>query len=163
MPVVDYLSKDVISSTPASDIQTLADTVAESVGHLGENISISRGCTMAASQGLICGFAYNNVSPPGSQIQLGTYGALLHMLPVEGPGTSSPEDLQRVGEQICQHVVGMDMEEVSAGGSKDIVSVLLEQTFLFDSSVKVGDLLAKNGVSITKVIRYALGETDSIF
>ncbi len=163
MPVVDYLSKDLISSIPIQTRnQTLADKVAESVGQLGENISISRGCVMAASQGLICGFVYNNVSPSGSDAQLGTYGALLHMLPSEdNRETSSHEQMTNVGQQICQHVVGMDVGD--AASRKDLISTLLEQSFLFDSSVTVGELLANNGLSVTRIIRYALGESDSLF
>ena len=164
MPVVDYLSKDLLSSIPSQTTQnqTLADKVAESVGQLGENISISRGCVMAASQGLICGFVYNNVSPPGSDTQLGTYGALLHMLPSEETGkTSSHEQMTNLGQQICQHVVGMDVGDASS--NKDLIGALLEQSFLFDSSVTVGELLANNGLSLTRIIRYALGESDSLF
>ncbi len=164
MPVVDYLSKDLLSSIPSQTTQnqTLADKVAESVGQLGENISISRGCVMAASQGLICGFVYNNVSPPGSDTQLGTYGALLHMLPSEETGKmSSHERMTNLGQQICQHVVGMDVGDASS--NKDLIGALLEQSFLFDSSVTVGELLANNGLSLTRIIRYALGESDSLF
>lgn len=161
MPVVDYLSKDLISSIPASSEQTLADKVAENVGQLGENISISRGCLMCASQGLISGFVYNNVTPNSSEVQLGTYGALLHMLPSEDSESPSEEHLQIVGQQICQHIVGMDVSDVTSG--KDLIGVLLEQSFLFDNSVTVGELVDRNRVSITKIIRYALGETDTLF
>ena len=171
MPSLDYLTKDLIGAIPTLSQQTLADTVAETVGHLSENIKISRGCSMGATGGLLCGFVYNSVSPPDSEVQLGTYGTLLHMLPVtESPSVASSdlsnsESLRKLGQQVCQHVVGMDVDNVTSEGEakKDLIKELDEQSFLFNNEITVGELLAKNRVTITKVVRYALGQTDKCF
>lgn len=171
MPSLDYLTKDLICAIPTISQQTLADTVAETVGHISENITISRGCSMGATGGLVCGFVYNSVSPPDSNVQLGTYGTLLHMLPVmENHSVASSdllnsESLGILGQEVCQHVVGMDMGDVTSEGEgkKDLTKVLAEQRFMFNEEITVGELLAKNGVTITKVVRYALGQTDKCF
>lgn len=158
MPVTDYLSKDLLTSIQTMSDQTLADKVAESVGQLGEKISISRGCSMSATRGRICGFVYNKTSPPSSEIHLGTYGALLHLLPSEEKSLSQ-EQLE-LGQQICQHAVGMDTSDSAVStGNDDLVSVLLNQSFIYDSSITVGKLAENNGLNITKIIRYALGES----
>lgn len=157
MPVVDYLSKDVLASIQSTSSQTLADKVAQSVGQLGENISISRGCSISATHGRICGFVYNKMSPTSSEIHLGTYGALVHLLPLEDARKSLSLEQLHLGQQICQHAVGMGANE--AGNGSDLVSVLLDQNFVFDDSLTVGEVAAKNGLNITKIIRYALGES----
>lgn len=158
MPVIDYLSKDVLASVQTTPDQTVADKVAQSVGQLGENISISRGCSISASHGRICGFVYNKISPTSSEIQLGTYGTLIHLLHSEDVEKSLTPEQLCLGQQICQHAVGMDPDEATGDGS-DLISLLLDQNFVFDNSVTVREVAANNGVNITKVIRYALGES----
>lgn len=168
MPSIDYLTKDVISNIPTSLDKTLADVVAETVGHLSENISVARGCSMGATGGLVCGFIYNSVVLPNSDVQLGTYGTLLHLLPVDdstvlSSNTSSLQSLQKLGLQVCQHVVGMDAGDQEEADKRDLTEILAGQSFLFNNDITVGELLAKNGMTITKVLRYSLGQTDKFF
>lgn len=148
---------------PVQREQTLGDLVAQAVGNLGENVVVSRGCVMAATKGLLCGFVYNNVASAELAVAMGTYGALLHMLPDTGEAFSNLESVQTLGNRICQHIVGMNPEVVKLGskGIEDPSKALLSQEYLLDQSVTVGDLLEKNKAKVTKFVRYSLGENTT--
>lgn len=163
---VGRLTRDDIMPLHVQGEQTVGDLVAQAVGHLGENLVVSRGCVMAASKGLLCGFVYNNMSSAELAVAMGTYGALLHMLPDTGEEFSDPGSIQILGNRICQHIVGMNPEVVKLGskGVKDPSKALLNQEYLLNQSMTVGDLLEKNRAKVTKFVRYSLGEntTDTI-
>ena len=160
---VGRLTRDDILSLHVGGDQTIGDLVAQAVGHLGENLMVSRGCVMAASKGLLCGFVYNNTASAESTVTMGTYGALVHLLPSVGDTSeefSNPEAVRQVGTKVCQHIVGMNPEVIKPGsrGVNDAGKALLTQEYLLDQSLTVGDLLEKNRVCVTKFVRYALGE-----
>lgn len=161
---IGCLTGDDILPVRVNGEQTVGDLVAQTVGHLGENLVVSRGCVMAASGGLLCGFVYNNMAPAASAITMGTCGALVHLLPARGDDTgkefSDPEAVYKLGKNVCQHIVGMNPEVTKLGskGVNDAGKALLSQEYLLDQSLTVGELLEKNRVTVTKFIRYALGE-----
>ena len=164
---VGRLTKDDILPLQVDGERTIGDVVAQTVGHLGENLIVSRGCVMAASSGLLCGFVYNNIAHAESAVAMGTYGALLHMLPAgsnTGEEFTDPESIRVLGRKVCQHIVGMNPEVIKLGskGVKDSGRALLSQEFLLDPSVMVGDLLEKNRVKVTKFVRYGLGESATV-
>ena len=157
---LEHFTSDDIGKLPTGE-RILSDLVAESVGHLGENIILNRGCTMLASSGLICGYAYNNIQPPSSELSLGTYGALVHLVPSSGSELSDSSDISMLGRKLCQQVIAMNPSAVDARDSEveDPSQVLVSQEFMFDSSLTVGELLQKSGVKIVNFVRYALGES----
>lgn len=160
---VEHFTTDVIGRLQSGD-RNLGDLVAESVGQLGENIVLNRGCKMSASSGLICGYAYNNMCPPDSQLLLGTYGALVHLVPTSRAEFGEPNEISSLGRKLCQQVVAMNPKVVNIGdsGTEDPSQVLVSQEFMFDSSITVGELLLKSGVEVVNFVRYALGETLSV-
>lgn len=160
---IGRLMRDDIMPLPVQGGQTVGDLVAQAVGNLGENLVISRGCVMAASKGVLCGFVYNNMASAESAVNMGTYGALLHLLPNTGEDFSDSEPVQTLGNRICQHIVGMNPEVVKLGnkGVKDPSKALLSQEYLLDQSVTVGDLLEENKAKATKFVRYSLGENTT--
>ena len=144
---------------------SMADRVAEMVGHLQEKMVIARGCTVCSTNGILCAHVYNNRSPPESSVQMGTYGAILHMIGSNSESLIGGADLElkTLGERICQHIIGVDPLSVEEGGGDEGGEgsrVLVNQRFLFDDSVTVGELLQKNGVKVTRFVRYALGEKE---
>ena len=168
MPSTDHLTRDSISqivvSNSNADTKKIADIVADTVGRLSENIVINRGCTFGASKGLLCSYVYNQVcQPPEGGVSMGTYAALVHLLPQSGNDGFDDDEksLSSLGRQICQHVIGMNPSTILPGGNEDGES-LVQQNFVLDSSVTVGELLQRNGVKVTKFVRYALGEDSSI-
>ena len=144
---------------------TVADMVAERVGHFQEKISASRGSTLSCTSGILCGHIYNNRnlgSSDDASVPMGPYGAVLHMNSCDDDSKSlaareNLTELKKLGEQVCQHIVGLDpssVEDSSEEGS------LVSQRFLFDDSVTVGELLSRQGVCVTRFVRYALGERE---
>ena len=163
---VDFLTSDSILNITDNEggKGTVADQIAEVVGHLQEKIAVPRGCTLCCSNGLLCGHAYNNDSVQQGNVQVGTYGAIIHLI---GNDTSEPltgrsdsMDLKTLGKRICQHIVGVNPQTVEGSSSES--QALVSQPFLFDDSVTVGDLLQRNGVRVTRFVRYALGEKQDI-
>lgn len=65
-------------------------------------------------------------------------------------------ELKVLGKQLCQHIVGANPKSIEEGSD-----TLVNQHFLFDGSVTVGDLLQKNSVQVTRFVRYALGDKES--
>ena len=162
---VGCLTRDDILPLRINGEQTVGDLVALTVGHLGENLVVSRGCVMAASRGLLCGFVYNNMASAASAVTMGTYGALVHLLPAggdTGKEFSDPEAVCKLGQKVCQHIVGMNPEvtELESKGVNDAGKALLSQEYLLDQSLTVGELLEKNRATVTKFVRYALGESN---
>ena len=166
-PGCDHFTKDDIHATRVyesesqSDAETVADMIARSIGDFSENIVASRGCTFRARDGLICSFAYNNVGLENSAVALGSYGAFVHLLPIEGGAFNSQAGDSQVkfGNQLCQHIIGMNPLAVEPENGIPESDALVNQGFIFDESATVGDLLRRNGLQITNFVRYGLGES----
>lgn len=163
----DFLMSDSILNIEGGGASigngTIADQVAETVGHLQEKIAVPRGLTLSCSDGLLCAHVYKNSSLKNdAEIEMGTYGTILHMTSDNSSQALTARcdltELKMLGERICQHIVGVSPFEED---SKNTAEVLLSQRFLFDESVTVGELLQRNGVSVTRFIRYALGEKET--
>ena len=166
-----FASHDILTSTTILNIirsggATVGDSVAEMVGHFREKISVSRGSALSCTSGLLCGHIYNNRASGISDdvsVPTGPYGAVLHMNNCDSSSNPLSErddlaKLRKLGEQVCQHIVGLapNVVEDTAGENNSLVS----QRFLFDDSVTVGELLEHNGVCVTRFVRYALGEKE---
>ena len=159
-PSVDFLSQDVMKNVETESKSTVADLIAEAVGQLSENIVLARGCTMRASEGLICPYVYNSMP---LYANMGTYAALVHLLPTghsEHSLERNLEDRLALGCQIGQHIVGMNPASVHPQEGREESEALTAQNFVLDSSVCVADMLSSNNVQVTKFVRYALGEAD---
>lgn len=160
VPSTNHLTREsLVNITTVTDTKTLADLVAEYVGHLSENISITRACTVGITRGLVCSYVYNNLRPPGEEVAVGTYAALLHLLPKEQEEFDNVDAAVMLGRQLCQHVVGMNPQAIDVGGEVKESQVLLYQDFLLDSDVTVKSLLERNDAKVTQFVRYALGES----
>ena len=162
VPSTNHLTRETLASVKTvTDTKILADLVAEYVGHLSENISITRACTMDATKGLICSYVYNNLHPPGQEVAMGTYATLLHLLPKELEEFDSADAAVALGRQLCQHIVGMNPQAVDVGSEVNESQALLYQDYLLDSGVTVGTLLQRSSAQVTHFVRYALGESKS--
>ena len=161
-PSLNHHRREVLSNIALeNDTKSLGDFIAESVGYLSENILIARACTMTVTKGLICSYTYNNLSQPGPDVALGTYAALLHLLPKERDEFDSVEAAATLGRQLCQHIVGLNPLGLNEGDEVKQSQALLHQGFLLDNTVTVGELLEKNGAQVNQFVRYSVGETFS--
>ena len=159
---LNHHRREVLSNIALeNDTKSLGDFIAESVGYLSENILIARACTMTVTKGLICSYTYNNLSQPGPDVALGTYAALLHLLPKERDEFDSVEAAATLGRQLCQHIVGLNPLGLNEGDEVKQSQALLHQGFLLDNTVTVGELLEKNGAQVNQFVRYSVGETFS--
>eukprot|EP00731_Ephydatia_muelleri_P037978 Em0617g3a len=89
----------------------LSDLVAESIGLLSENIVLGRACLMGVKKGTLCGYTYSPSTIPPSTVAMGTYAALVHLLPA-GREWEDEEAARNLGMQIGQHIVGMNPSSV---------------------------------------------------
>ena len=139
-----------------SNSHTLADTVAEAVGFLAENLVLQRACVWCASRGMICGHVYNGQSQDVDDLRLGKYAVLVHLQAAEGGFA----DLEELGRNMCQQVIAMNPRVVMEGqeGVVDPALILTKQEFVFDESLTVGDLIANQGARVNKFVRFAVGE-----
>ena len=142
----------------------LSDVVASTVGRLGENLVLQRGCLLTSgSDGVLCGEAYNALSPGGG-VLLGKYAALLHLVPAAAEGGGCGENMEaiaKLGRGLGQHVIGINPAVIEEGdeGISDPGRVLTKQNFVLDESLVVGDMLSQHGARVAEFVRYALGET----
>ena len=107
--------------------------------------------------------------------KMGSYGALVSFNKVKD-STSSSEgsddqselmeevtlDMAVVGQQLCQHIVGMNPQSLgnpdAEGEEKDKNTQLLHQEFLMDSDVSVNQWLIENGIQVKDFVRFQCGE-----
>lgn len=142
---------------------SLGDLMAENIGCFGENISFSRACLMSASTGLVSTYIYNKTVLPGSDIAMGKYGSLVHLKLANSKNFNSLE-ANEIGRKLGQHIVGMNpqcLEQVvneKGVACEDDSKALLQQTFLIDNNVTVGEWLRSYDISVTDFIRYGVGE-----
>ena len=110
--------------------------------------------------GLIFGHAYNSQTLGEDSVHMGKYGALLHMSTEPSNSEVDVAELRLLGDRICQHVIGLNPVGVEKEDEVEEDEVLANQPYLFNNSVTVGELMAEKGVSVTKFVRYALGEKE---
>ena len=133
----------------------LSDLVAESIGLLSENIVLGRACLMGVKRGTLCGYTYSPATITPSTVAMGTYAALVHLLPA-GKEWEDEKAARNLGMQIGQHIVGMNPSSVY--GNSDNADPLMEQRYLLDSTLTVGDLLKQKNAKVSSFVRYALSD-----
>jgi len=156
---------------------TVAERIVSSVGTLGENIVLRRATVAHTDSGLI------GVATHGGTATAGRLAALLRV-DVKGADEkllqAADPVVTKVGScciafgavfcllsfccspplvtssQVAKHVIGMNPASIAD---------LLQQDFIFDSKVKVGELLEKEGkrlgiqLSVVEMVRVACGES----
>lgn len=160
-----FIEEDLsaLKSSQDPDTPSLLDLVASYVGQLGERIVLQRGFVLSSSRGLVCGQVYNNCSPrPG--LSMGRYATLLHLAPTTDDRSFT--DLQatrKLGHNVGLHIIGANPTciregEEEEGGTDDPTRVLVNQPFLLDEQITIGEMLTRHDAKVTKFVRYALGE-----
>ena len=154
---------------PAGEHKSVSDAIVHAVGQLSENIVLSNGCLVEVEEGIVTSYVYNNVHQ--SQVPLdviemgvGTFVSLVHLRPCKDCTLPSSE-IVKLGRLIGQHVVGTDPSSVSSEEEKEeraASSPLLTQSFLFDASVTVGEMLKRSGVEVLGFTRHGLREEERV-
>lgn len=147
--------------------KTLADYVALNIGTLGENMSIRRSvCFIPGEEVLLSSYVHSTGDlVAGEKCQSGKYSSLLAYR-VVAPSFEAHQNLQLFGQQLCQHIVGMNPscigsteEDPPTEETKDDENRMLFQEYLLDPLLTVGDVLAQNGVEIVDFARFQCGES----
>ena len=154
-----FYNSEGLSKLTSTNSSSLGDTLAGSVGQLGENLVLQRGCLLTSNEGgVVCGHVYNNITPH-SDLVMGKYAAMVHLSPTNGD-FADQQAIEKLGQDIGQHIIGVNPLVVNEGDMdvSDPTKVLTKQNFVLDEDVNVGDMLAKQGARVMEFIRYAVGE-----
>jgi len=143
--------------------ETVAETVARTIGKLGENIKINKVVTMTTEvRNVIGSYVHGPFVTSLHGCSLGRYGGMVALKPKKGD--ANLESVVHLANRMAQHVVGMNPRVISENVSQndaakdgEVNEVLLEQEYLLDDSVIVGDLLNREGVEVIDFVRYECG------
>lgn len=143
--------------------ETVAETVARTIGKLGENIKINKVVTMTTEvRNVIGSYVHGPFVTSLHGCSLGRYGGMVALKPKKGD--ANLESIVHLANRMAQHVVGMNPRVISENVSQndaakdgEVNEVLLEQEYLLDDSVIVGDLLNREGVEVIDFVRYECG------
>lgn len=156
------LNKTILSNGAVKELRTqngksLADHTVLAIGRLGENINIRRAACMAA-QPKVKLYGCTHPAPLNPvPVSFGKYGALVAL--------ESQNDIDVLGLQLCQHVIGMNPLKVGneerdePAENMDDESLLIYQEFLLDPDMSVQQILQKEEAKIVDFVRFEVGET----
>lgn len=147
----------------SGDGETVADTVAWTIGKLGENIKISKAITMTTEASNVIGsYVHGPFVTSLGGCSLGRYGGMVAVKARQGD--ADMDSVERLANRLAQHVVGMNPSVIEEDGSEneavqdgEASNVLLEQEYLLDDSIIVKDLLNREAVEVVDFVRYECG------
>jgi len=86
----------------ASGKETVAETVNEMIGSIGENMSLRRAAHLAANKGVVASYMHNTIAPG-----LGKIGVIVAL-----ESTGDAEKLQSFGKQVAMHIAAANPQSV---------------------------------------------------
>lgn len=151
------LDSEQLGNLSTADGKKLSEVLALFIGSIGENAVLRRAeCWKANSKDVkISGYTHPAPSTP-TQYSAGKYGALLVY--------KQPDDVEDIGRQICQHIVGCapqkigDKEKDEPVQNSDDETCLIFQEYLLDPSYTVEEVLEQNKVQVLDYVRFSCGE-----
>ena len=146
--------------------ETVADAVARVIGKLGENVKIGKAITMTTERDSVTGCCVHGPFTTNvANCMMGKFGTVVTVKSTNPK--SQGHDLTDLAKKLSQHVTGMNPRVVSADVGPDIVAsdremtdVLVEQEFLMDSTVTVGELLEREQAEVVDFVRFECGASD---
>uniref|UniRef100_A0A669BUR9 Elongation factor Ts, mitochondrial n=1 Tax=Oreochromis niloticus TaxID=8128 RepID=A0A669BUR9_ORENI len=154
--VKSVLSSDDLSKLSVGEGTSLADQVALTIGHLGENMSLKRAVTVGIpAEWKIGSYVHGGISTQ-TEVAMGRYGALV----IFQGGKEGEQEM--LGRKLGQHIVGEsplslgNMDDLPCGESE---TCLLPQTFLADPSRTVAQFLRGQQARVLDFVRFQCGET----
>ncbi len=159
-----------------SDGRTMADSLTDMTGKIGEKIDVRRFAVVEAKSGKLVSYIHPGarlgvlveVSGNGNVDEVGVDVAMqaAALNPVATRREEVPQDIQKQELDIAREAA------LNEGKPENIVdriaqgkleryfkdNVLLEQPFVKDASVSVKEMVSKAGVEVHRFVRYALGD-----
>ncbi|XP_024125110.1 elongation factor Ts, mitochondrial [Oryzias melastigma] len=155
--VKSVLTGDDLSRLSVGEGASLADSVALTIGRLGENMSVRRAVMLGVpAEWRIGSYVHGGVGGQ-HEVAMGRYGALV----VFQGGQDGEQDV--LGRKLGQHVVGEaplslgNVDDLPCGESE---TRLLPQTFLADPSRTVAEFLRGQRAKVLDFVRFQCGETS---
>ncbi len=167
---------DTLKGLTLASGRTIGETVTDLMGKIGEKIDVRRVAVVTAATGQVVGYIH-----PGARlgvlVELNGNGALATagrdvamqvaaMNPVaarvdEVPAAVRDKELEigreaAIAEGKPEHIIDRIAEGKLKRFYKD--NVLVEQPFVKDSSMTVGQMLKQSGAEIVRYVRFALGD-----
>lgn len=148
----------------SSNNQKLSDELALVIGTVGENASLKRAvCFKVPESVQLIGTAYPLQKPTtcdDNEFQAGTMGTIL--------GVRTPVEItEELKKNLCLQVIGSsplkigNKENDKPVADNDEEPCLIHQEYLFDSSIKVGELLEEQQIEVVDFQRYKCGENET--
>lgn len=151
--------KNLIGSTN----KKLADEMALMIGLVGENASLRRAVCFKVPQTIqLIGTAYPLKKPStcaDDEFQCGTMGTIL--------GVRSPAEItDELKKNLCLQVIGLsplkigNQEQDKRAANADDETCLIHQEYLFDSSIRMSELLEQQQIEVVDFQKYKCGEAE---
>lgn len=141
---------------------TLEELVAKTIGKLGENIKLGRAITMTTESDNVFGkYVHGPFVKNIDNCSVGKFGAIVAVKPLRTDVNN--EHISALSSKLAQHIVGMNPKVISesttgkSNESLDESDVLVDQEYLLDGSVTVGELLKREGIEVVDFVRYECG------
>lgn len=141
---------------------TLEELVAKTIGKLGENIKLGRAITMTTESDNVFGkYVHGPFVKNIDNCSVGKFGAIVAVKPLRTDVNN--EHISALSSKLAQHIVGMNPKVISesttgkSNESLDESDVLVDQEYLLDGSVTVGELLKRESIEVVDFVRYECG------
>ncbi|XP_013773854.1 elongation factor Ts, mitochondrial-like isoform X2 [Limulus polyphemus] len=171
-PYSEYLSKLNLSPTELGTFhsscgKSLLESIALTIGHLGENIVIKRAvCMKSQNDVVIAGYTHPIIDPiyQADVAMIGKYGTLVAVRQTSEPALYKKQiSLEQLGRDLCQHIIGMNPLNIGQQGESpssdpEAETRMLQQEFLLDPQLLVADLLFQAGAEVLDFVRFECGE-----
>lgn len=171
--VTDLPESDLISRTEfqteslknlmSSNNKKLSDEMALVIGSVGENAQLKRAVCFKVPQSIqLIGMSYpsqtNRILEDG-EVQSGTLGTILSV-------RSQAEITDELKKNLCLQIIGSNplkvgnKEKDQPAKDADDETCLIYQEYLFDTTLKVGQLLEDHQIEVVDYQRYKCGENE---
>ncbi|KAK5646417.1 hypothetical protein RI129_004881 [Pyrocoelia pectoralis] len=153
------LDSDELCKLQAANGKTLSEQLILMIGSLGENATLRRAVCFKADNDIhLSAYAH----PSGMQqnnVLLGRLGGLVAIR----PKNEKEVDIEVLGKNLCQHVVGMDPKKIGTSDDEPASNVddetcFIYQEYIVDDSITVNEVLNENDVEIVDYKRFECGE-----
>lgn len=167
LPESDLISRtefqtESLKNLVGSTNKKLADEMALMIGSVGENATLKRAVCFKVPETIqLIGMAYpakTNISMD-DEVQNGSIATIL--------GIRSPTEVtDEIKKNLCLQVIGTNplkvgnKEHDKPAADEDDEVCLIHQEYLFDSTIKVGQLLEERQIEIIDYQRYKCGESE---
>lgn len=170
LPDIDMISRTEFQAESLKNLigannKKLADELALVIGSVGENASLKRAVCFKVPESLqLIGMTFSPSSTAVAVDNVVQNGDIATILGIRSP-TELTDELKK---NLCLQVIGTNptkvgnKEQDKPATDEDDETCLIYQEYLFDTSIKVGELLEERQIEIVDFQRYKVGESTDV-